>query len=249
VAKPDIGARGQGVKVLRKEGDLDDFIRKVNMSFHVQELIDYQHEVGIFYCRFPDAEKGRVTGIVRKEFLTIVGDGVHSIDSLLQQHPRAMMYLESMRAMHRHRLSDILLPGERLIVSPYGNHARGALFLDDSHLIDDALIDFMNEICRKIPDFYYGRLDIRFADWEALKRGEHFRVIEVNGAGSEPTHMYDPRHSIFFAWKEIIRHWYYLLMISMRNHQKGHPYLTFKEGISMLREEKHWSARLRALQE
>jgi hypothetical protein len=36
---------------------------------------------------------------------------------------------------------------------------------------------------------------------------QEFSLIEVNGAGSEPTHMYDPRHSLLNAWKEIVKHW------------------------------------------
>ena len=69
-------------------------------------------------------------------------------------------------------------------------------------------------------------------------------MIEVNGAGSEPTHIYDPRHSLFFAWKEIVRHWYILWKISRRNHAKGYPYLDLKEGVKMFREDKMWSKKL-----
>ena len=249
VAKPDIGARGQGVMMLKNDSDLLVFLQKINMPFHIQEFISYPLEVGIFYCRIPGSPSGWVTGVVRKEFLHITGDGIHTVDELMQQHPRAVVYLQSMRSMHQHQLSRVLSAGEKMLLSPYGNHSRGALFLDDRHLIDQALVDFMNELCSRIPEFYYGRLDIRFADWEGLKRGEQFRIIEVNGAGAEPTHMYDPRHSFFFAWKEIVRHWYYLLRISMKNHKQGHRYLTWKEGVAMLREEKQWSARLRALKE
>jgi hypothetical protein len=69
-------------------------------------------------------------------------------------------------------------------------------------------------------------------------------VIEVNGAGSEPTHMYDPRHSIFFAWKEIIRHWFILNRISRINHQLGIRYMTVEEGLKMFKDEKEHSRKL-----
>ncbi|MBC7828014.1 MAG: D-alanine--D-alanine ligase, partial [Chitinophagaceae bacterium] len=82
-----------------------------------------------------------------------------------------------------------------------------------------------------------------------LKRGEALSIIEVNGAGSEPTHMYDPRHSIFFAWKEIVRHWFILWRISRMNHRKGHPYLSLKEGIAMFREDKAHSLKLAEMPE
>ncbi len=68
----------------------------------------------------------------------------------------------------------------------------------------------IDQICQQVEGFYFGRLDIRYNNWEELKQGKNFSIIELNGAGSEPTHMYDPKHSIFFAWKEIIRHLKYI---------------------------------------
>ena len=84
-----------------------------------------------------------------------------------------------------------------------------------------------------MPSFYYGRFDIRYQSRELLEQGKSFSIIEVNGAGSEPTHIYDPRHSIFFAWKEIVRHWRLLFSISCANHRLGYPYLSLWEGIEM----------------
>jgi hypothetical protein len=118
-----------------------------------------------------------------------------------------------------------------------------------SHLSDEKLTSTIDGICKQIPGFYFGRLDIRFESWEALKEGRNFSIIEVNGAGAEPTHIYDPRHSLFFAWKEIIRHWIILNRISRMNHKKGHPYLSLREGIAMFREDKEWSQKLAAMTE
>ena len=136
-----------------------------------------------------------------------------------------------------------------MIVSPYGNHARGSKFTDVSHMADEALTTVIDNICKQIPDFYFGRLDIRFDTWETFRQGKNFSIIEVNGAGAEPTHIYDPGHSLFFAWKEIIRHWFLLYRISRLNHKNGHPYLSVREGIAMFRESKQWSQRLAAMTE
>jgi hypothetical protein len=159
------------------------------------------------------------------------------------------MYLGSLQKIHGDGLNRILPPGEKLIVSPFGNHSRGSKFLDDSHLVDEQLTTVIDSICKQIPGFYYGRLDIRFETWEALKEGRNFSIIEVNGAGAEPTHIYDPKHSLFFAWKEIVRHWFILYKISRLNHKKGHRYLTFSEGIAMFKEDKEWTRRLNAMTE
>jgi hypothetical protein len=80
---------------------------------------------------------------------------------------------------------------------------------------------------------------------EDFAKGGPFKIIEINGAGSEPTHIYDPQHSIFFAWKEIVLHWYWLWRISKLQHQAGIPYLTWKEGWEMLKANKALEARLR----
>ena len=141
-------------------------------------------------------------------------------------------------------MEEILPAGEKRVLVPYGNHARGALFLDDSHLIDEQLLSTIDRICKTIDGFYFGRLDIRYNNWEELKEGKNLMIIEVNGAGSEPTHMYDPRHTLFFAWREITRHWKILYQVSRANHRKGVPYLPFKQGIQMYQEDRLVSQKL-----
>jgi hypothetical protein len=247
IGKPNIGGRGRGVKALRNEADVRHYVHQAYLDFHIQEFVPWKNEAGIFYCRYPNEAKGRVTGIVRKEFLSVTGDGKHTMRQLLQQNKRSLLYLGSMEQIHGKALDEVLPVGETKILSPYGNHARGSKFLDDTHLADEALTNKIDEICQLIPDFYYGRLDIRFDTWEALKEGRNFSIIEVNGAGAEPTHMYDPRHSLFFAWKEIVRHWIILYRISRMNHKKGHRYLSMREGVAMFREDKEWSQKLAAM--
>ena len=145
--------------------------------------------------------------------------------------------LDTLRKTFGEELQTILKAGEEYLLVPYGNHSRGAKFLDVSDLIDEKLVSTINEICRQIPGFYFGRMDVRYNTWEELKQGKNFSIIELNGAGSEPTHMYDPKHSIFFAWKEIIRHWNILLKISMLNHKAKHiPYMTVHSGLQMFKE-------------
>ncbi|HLG40147.1 MAG TPA: hypothetical protein VI461_10785, partial [Chitinophagaceae bacterium] len=135
------------------------------------------------------------------------------------------------------KLDRVLSQGEELILVPYGNHVRGAKFIDASHLIDETLTKTIDAVCKQVDGFYFGRLDIRYNTWEELREGKNFSIIELNGAGSEPTHIYDPKHSIFFAWKEIIRHWKILWKISsMNHHKKTRPYMNTRTGLNMLRE-------------
>jgi hypothetical protein len=247
IGKPDIGGRGRGVKLLKGETDLRDYVRKATLDFHIQEFVSYKNETGIFYYRYPDQETGSISGIVRKEFLKARGDGIRTVKNLLLDNKRAILQLKVLEKSEDKLLDLVLKEGEEIVLVPYGNHARGAAFFDDSHLIDEGLTRRIDQLCRSIPAFYFGRLDIRYEDWEGLKLGLNFSVIEVNGAGSEPTHIYDPGHSIFFAWKEIIRHWFILWKISRINHRRGFPYLTSKEGIQMFRDDKLISKKLVAM--
>jgi hypothetical protein len=249
IGKPDVGGRGRGVKALRDEEEVRAYVQKAFLDFHIQEFVPYKNEVGIFYYRYPGETRGCISGIVRKEFLSVTGDGKKTMRELLNEDPRAVLQLKVLETTYGKKLDVILPPNDQQVVVPYGNHARGAKFLDDSHLVDETLTNMIDDVCKRIPDFYFGRLDIRYQSWDELKQGKNYSIIEVNGAGSEPTHIYDPKHSIFFAWKEIIRHWKILCRISMMNHKQGHKYLTIKEGIQMFREDKIHSERLAAMDE
>jgi hypothetical protein len=245
IVKPDTGMRGLKVKLLNTFEDLYSYHSSATFSYLIQEYIAYENEVGIFYTRYPEEKSGVITGIVGKEFLTIIGDGISTIETLVKKNDRHLLQLNKLRAIYGNNLKNILALNEKYTLVPYGNHSRGSKFIDLSNLIDEQLTSTINLICQSIPDFYYGRLDIKFKNWEDLKNGENFSIIEVNGAGSEPTHIYDPTHSIFYAWKEIKLHCKILYEISLANKKlRGLEFMTTKEGMKMLRENKKQVASL-----
>ncbi|KAA0993934.1 D-alanine--D-alanine ligase [Dyadobacter sp. UC 10] len=238
IAKPDIGMRGMAVQKLENEEDLAAYINKVDFDFLIQEYVDLPNEIGIFYVRFPNKEKGKITGIVAKEFLIVVGDGRSNIQALVEKNPRYHLQMNALQKMYGSRLMDIPAPGERINLVPYGNHARGSRFVNATSWANVKLTAVLNRICLQVPHFHYGRLDIKYNTIEELENGQNLSIIELNGAGSEPTHIYDPGQSIFTAWKEIVRHFSMLFKISKINHQNGHRFMTFFEGLDMLRQNK-----------
>lgn len=248
IGKPDMGGKGRGIKKLENEAAVKNYTAASETDFHMQEFIPFEKEYGIFYYRYPGEKKGRISGIVRKEFLKVTGDGRKNIMDLLKSNPRAILQLQQLRRQEPEMLQKVLQENEVFTVVPYGNHARGALFIDDSSSINPELEETMDGICKQIPDFYFGRLDIRYESREMLEAGKSFCIVEVNGAGSEPTHIYDPRHSLFFAWIEIIRHWIILFKISRANHRLGYPYLGFSEGRRMFKTDRDNSKILAAMQ-
>ena len=235
IAKPDIGLRGLAVKKLDKMTELIHYTQASKVDFLIQQFIPFELEAGIFYYRLPEEKNGHISGIVLKEFMTVTGDGKSSIMTLLRQNKRFILQLDSLASIYKAELDRVLKEGEKKILAPYGNHSRGAKFIDVSWRIDQQLTQVIDRVCKEIPGFYYGRLDVRFNSWEELKTGKHFSIIELNGAGSEPTHIYDPGHSIIFAWKEIIRHWNILYRISKQNRNKQ-AYMDFRAGINMFRQ-------------
>lgn len=249
VGKPDMGGRGRGVKVLKNEKDVLNYINLCTVDFHIQQFINLPNEAGIFYYRLPGEANGRITGIVGKEFLSVEGDGISTIRNLLMKSDRALLQVKSLENIYGAYLDTVLPRNEKQVLVPYGNHARGAKFIDNTSVADKHLEEVIDSVCKRVKDFYFGRLDIRYNTWEELKQGKNFCVIEVNGAGSEPTHIYDPSHNLFFAWKEIIRHWHILWKISSLNHKKGHRYLSIKEGMEMFREDKENSKKIEAMPE
>ena len=236
VGKPDIGMKGLSVKKLDNREELLEYAATSQVDFLVQEFVSFKNEAGIFYYRLPNEKKGHISGIVRKEFLTVTGDGTSTIEQLLKRDKRYILQLPVLRNMYKEGLDKVIAAGEEFLLVPYGNHVRGAKFVDDSHLADEELTNTIDAILQQVRGFYYGRMDIKFNSWDELKQEKNFSIIELNGAGSEPTHMYDPKHSIFFAWKEIIRHLAILGRISrMNHHPKERPYMDTSSGLQMLR--------------
>ncbi|MCF6133122.1 D-alanine--D-alanine ligase [Flavobacterium wongokense] len=235
IAKPDIGLRGSAVKKITNEEELKNYHSKADFDYLVQDLIPFEKEVGIFYVRFPHQKHGKITGIVAKEFLIIEGDGCSTIEELLKTNPRFEFQLKALEKEYGTQLKTILAKDEKKNLVPYGNHARGAKFLDYSHLISAELTQVIDEMCLQVPEFYFGRMDLMYNTWEELEQGKNFSVVELNGAASEPTHIYDPKHSLFFAWKELARHIRYMFEISVENHKRGFPYLPHKDGMEQYR--------------
>ncbi len=235
IAKPDIGLRGSAVKKIHNLQELEFYNKKANFDYLIQDLIPFKNEVGIFYVRYPNEKKGRITGIVAKEFLIIEGDGIATTESLIKKNPRYELQLKALQLEYGKQLLNVLPKGEKLNLVPYGNHARGAKFINVSHWISPELTETINEMCLKITGFYFGRLDVMYNNWDEFETGDNFAVVELNGAASEPTHIYDPTHSLIFAWRELAKHITFMYKISVQNHKNGVPYLSHQEGMKEYR--------------
>lgn len=235
IVKPDIGGKGRAVKQINSLTELNHYHKNCPVSYLIQEKISYQNEIGLFYVKHPQEKEGKITGIVSKKFIAVVGDGNSTVRELILKEPRFILqYDKIVEEYDQDFLDQQLKRNQQLIISEIGNHSQGSEFTDCSFKISDKLTQTMNEIASNFPGFYFGRFDIRFDNWEALENKKYFSIIEVNGAGSEPTHIYDQNHSLFFAWKEIVRHWNLIYTINKANNRTTVCKMSFKEGVLLL---------------
>lgn len=244
IAKPDFGERGLAVKKIYNADQLAAYVARMPVPYLVQEFIDYPFEVGIFYWRMPDSKVGHISGIVNKEPVQVMGDGVHTVAQLVAQNNRYVLYRTQLATQNPTTWNTVPSKGATYNLMPYGNHCRGSKFTHEKNRTTPKLSATLNRICLQIPGFYYGRLDIKFSNWDDLENGRHFSIIEVNGSGSEPTHIYDPANSLFFAWKEITKHWTIMYQISKANNVNGTPYLTLSESREQIKQFKEIEALL-----
>lgn len=231
ILKPDIGERGWMVELIKNEDDLSHYLDQIKVDFLVQEYVPYPIELGVFYYRYPDRDRGTVSSIVMKEMLSVSGDGHSTVQELALRDVRAKMHLETLQDTKPEVLSYIPHFNEKVELVSIGNHCRGTTFLNGNHLINEKLIKLLDNISADIKGFYFGRFDLRCATMEDLYEGKNFKILELNGAGSEPAHIYHPGFSLLQAYKDIIHHLRVLADISIMNHRRGVPYMTFREGI------------------
>jgi len=226
VAKPDIGERGLLVEKISNDAEMQTYLDKVKVRFLVQEFIQFPLELGVFYYRHPEQERGTISSIIIKEFLSVVGDGTSNMEQLLLKNDRGVLQLPKLYKRIGKEMHSVPAKDAYVLLEPIGNHSRGTKFLNGNHLITDELMRVFDCINSHSKGVYYGRYDIKCSSLEALYRGENIKVMEINGAAAEPGHIYDPTCSIFTAWQVLIHHWGIAYQIARANHRKGAPYGT-----------------------
>jgi hypothetical protein len=241
VVKPDVGMKGVLFRKIENEEQLIKYHERMPVEYIVQELITLPVEVSVFYYRYPDQQQGVVSGFIQKELLQVSGDGSSTLKALIEQHPRARFRMEEMEHRHGHRFQRVIPKDEVFYLSYAGNHNRGAHFTNLHKEINASLLAVFDELSHYTGQFYYGRYDIKASSIEDLKQGKNFQIIEFNGCGAEPNHIYDCGMNIWQAYSEILRHWKALYRISRYNHHNGTPYWSFKRGWQFLKQsQKHF---------
>lgn len=244
IAKPDVGERGWMVEKIYSQAQLEAYLQKMKASFLIQEYIDYPVELGLFYYRFPGQPKGTVSSVVVKEFLQITGDGKATLHELIIQHERARLQYEALKMIYHRQLDQVPANHEVRTLVYIGNHCRGTKFLNGNHLINQQLTQVFDTISQSIEGFYFGRFDIRCKSLEDLYKGENIKILELNGAGAEPAHIYDPAFPFLKAYAVLFHHWSVLYHISKANYLNGVPYMSWQEGVETISRLRNYRKRM-----
>ncbi len=240
VIKPDIGCRGAGVRRIRDEDELRAYIEAFppGLALILQELIDMPGEAGVFYIRFPREERGFIYSLTLKYFPVVVGDGRTILRELIERDPRAGLLTRIYFPKLAPRLDEVIAAGEEIRLTFTGSHARGAIFRDGAAYITPEMTEAFDRVAKSIPEFYFGRFDIRFDDLESVRKGEGFRIIEVNGASSEATHIWDRSFTLWRAWKVILKQFSHLWKVGYQNYKRGYKPITGPKLLWYLYKEK-----------
>ncbi|HET6995331.1 MAG TPA: hypothetical protein VFI06_10140, partial [Chitinophagaceae bacterium] len=236
VVKPDVGMKGILFRKIESEDQLMKYHERIPVEYIIQDMINLPVEVSVFYYRYPSEEKGKVSGFIQKELLHVKGDGKLTLEELIRNHPRAKFRYDEMKHRHGHRFDRVIPQDEIFYLSYAGNHNRGAHFINLHDEIDENLHKVFDELSHYNKQFFYGRYDIKATSIEDLKQGKNFSILEFNGAGAEPNHIYDCNMSIWKAYGTILQHWKALYRISRYNHRQGVPYWSFQKGRRFIKE-------------
>lgn len=234
ILKPDKGERGLGVQKVLNLNEIQSIMGKTKVSWILQEMIPGPFEAGIFYYRFPNDNKGNILSITDKVFPKLIGDGKSKLKNLIEAHPRFRFQKETHFKNNAERLNTIPRKEEVVSLGNIGNHIQGCMFLDGSSLITESLTRKIDQISKKAKGFYFGRYDIRYQSIEDLKQGKNFKIIELNGATSESTNLYDPNFSIIQSYSYLFKQWKILVKIGYINYKMGVPLYPYKNLYSLL---------------
>ncbi len=227
IAKPDVGERGNQVTLIHNQQELILYNLRSNSKYIIQEYIVYTIELGVLYSRMPNSQKGKVSSVTLKEFLSVIGDGKSTIKELMQKSLRARFQIERLSAEFGDKMNIVLKEGEVKLLEPIGNHCRGTKFIDNNYLINEKLNEVFDKICLPIKGFYYGRFDLKVKSIEDLYLGKNIRIMELNGASSEPGHIYDPTSTLLKAYNDLLYHWKLLSDVSRGNMKLGFKPVSF----------------------
>ncbi len=232
IAKPMFGGRGRLVQVINSKAELENYLSAINEPFVLQEQLPAEIELAVFFYKFPGEHSIVIPSIVQKEFLTVVGNGIDSIEQLMQKNYRSKIQTKRLLQEKKYLLLSIPKIGETVLLEPIGNHCKGTIFRNVANKVTPAFTKSINEICKSINQFNYGRFDLKITSWQEAEQGIGIKILELNGINADAAHIFDPnctwQESILAQWQQAKAAY----IIAKHNRQNGVKTIPFWKMIS-----------------
>ena len=231
ILKPNIGYKGYMVSKVKSIREVLNYLNKVDdRELLIQEYIDYQHEYSLLYYRMPNSAKSGISSLIEKKYPDVVGDGQTTLRKLIHDKKNPFINKELVYEKFADQLETIPSEGEKIIIDNVGNYSRGAKFYDMSTSIDHDLVLAADRYFENISGINFCRLDFKAESLQAFKNGD-FKIMEINGAKSEPLHIYDPNLSYLSIFKSVHTHWQILRRIVEERIAMSFELPSFRNGL------------------
>ncbi len=231
IIKPDIGFKGFLVAKLDNEDQLAEYKQLYgSKDFLLQEYVDFQREFSILIYRYPKHGEVGVSSFIEKTYPEIVGDGLKTIEQLINEKQNPFLKKKWIKDTLQDRLSNVLEKGKSLRIDTIGNYSRGSKFHSLNESIDEELIDWAKNLFDHIDGIDFCRLDLKADSVTEMKKGK-FTILELNGVKSEPLHIYDPKYSVPTIIKDVHIHWMILTRIVKERIQLSYKMPPLLDGV------------------
>lgn len=207
----------------------------------LQRFVPHAAEAAVLYARVPGAECGSVISLAFHYFPHVVGDGRRPLRDLIRSDAsarwKARLHLgfdPTYNGPGKQNLDRVPARGEVVQIALIYNQRAGGMYRDAHRFITPQLVERFDAIARSMPEFHYGRFDIRFANADALMRGEEFSIVEINGIGGEAIDVWDPQLPVGEVYRRLLAQQRLLFMIGERNRARGFQPAVAGQFISLL---------------
>jgi hypothetical protein len=79
----------------------------------------------------------------------------------------------------------------------------------------------IDEIACGMPEFHYGRFELRFASTDDLMRGDNFSIIGISGIESWASDGHDPSLSLSEIYRRLVEQQRIMFLIGDKNRSRG----------------------------
>lgn len=223
VAKPDLGLCGYGVRLLSDMAALRAYLAAFPLGETVvlQRYLPQEGEAGLFYARDPVTGQGRIIGLALRYFPRVTGDGRSTVAQLVAADVRARRIARTPRHQCSVPPDSVPAAGQQVRLATIGSTRVGGLYRDGAALVTPELVQAVDAIARDMPEFHFGRFDVRYDSLRGLRAGRGFTIMEVNGAGSEAIEAWDPDIGVVQGFRMVFAKQRLLFAIGAAQRKKG----------------------------